>query len=96
LSRGRVGTVGWNALLDEIATTEDRMVPIEDTREHHCAVPNSVAQRTGDSAAPLSDLVRSSYQLLSDRIPIDEVRCAEALDLLKAWGTEHPGGVILS
>ncbi len=28
-----------------------------------------------------------------DRIPIGEVRGAEALDLLKAWGTGHPGGV---
>jgi Flp pilus assembly CpaF family ATPase len=28
-----------------------------------------------------------------DRIPIGEVRGAEALDLIKAWGTGHPGGV---
>ena len=28
-----------------------------------------------------------------DRIPIGEVRGAEALDLLKAWGTGHPGGI---
>jgi type IV secretion system protein VirB11 len=31
--------------------------------------------------------------LRPDRIPIGEVRGAEALDLLKAWGTGHPGGV---
>ena len=41
----------------------------------------------------LSDLVRSSLRLRPDRIPIGEVRGAEALDLLKAWGTGHPGGV---
>ncbi|WP_039906736.1 ATPase, T2SS/T4P/T4SS family, partial [Acetobacter tropicalis] len=26
-------------------------------------------------------------------IPIGEVRGAEALDLVKAWGTGHPGGI---
>jgi Flp pilus assembly CpaF family ATPase len=41
----------------------------------------------------LSDLVRSSLRLRPDRIPIGEVRGAEALDLLKAWGTGHPGGL---
>ena len=37
--------------------------------------------------------MRSSLRLRPDRIPIGEVRGAEALDLLKAWGTGHPGGV---
>jgi type IV secretory pathway VirB2 component (pilin) len=49
--------------------------------------------RTKDGVATLSDLVRSSLRLRPDRIPIGEVRGAEALDLLKAWGTGHPGGV---
>jgi type IV secretion system protein VirB11 len=31
--------------------------------------------------------------LRPDRIPIGEVRGPEALDLLKAWGTGHPGGI---
>ncbi len=69
------------------------MVLIEDTRELQCAAPNLVALRTKDGAASLSDLVRSSLRLRPDRIPIGEVRGAEALDLLKAWGTGHPGGV---
>jgi type IV secretion system protein TrbB len=82
-----------NALLAEIAQTGDRIVLIEDTRELQCAAPNLVALRTKDGAASLSDLVRSSLRLRPDRIPIGEVRGAEALDLLKAWGTGHPGGV---
>ena len=82
-----------NALLAEIAETGDRIVLIEDTRELQCAAPNLVALRTKDGAASLSDLVRSSLRLRPDRIPIGEVRGAEALDLLKAWGTGHPGGV---
>ncbi|MEH3038519.1 MAG: P-type conjugative transfer ATPase TrbB [Sphingomonas paucimobilis] len=82
-----------NALLAEVAKTTDRVVLIEDTRELQCAAPNLVAMRTKDGVATLSDLVRSSLRLRPDRIPIGEVRGAEALDLLKAWGTGHPGGV---
>ncbi|MBE1527888.1 type IV secretion system protein VirB11 [Sphingopyxis sp. OAS728] len=82
-----------NALLAEIAGSNDRIVVIEDTRELQCAAPNLVAMRTKDGVASLSDLVRSSLRLRPDRIPIGEVRGAEALDLLKAWGTGHPGGV---
>lgn len=82
-----------NALLAEVATTSDRVVLIEDTRELQCAAPNLVSLRTKDGVATLSDLVRSALRLRPDRIPIGEVRGAEALDLLKAWGTGHPGGV---
>jgi P-type conjugative transfer ATPase TrbB len=82
-----------NALLAEVAKTCDRVVLIEDTRELQCAAPNLVAPRTKDGVATLSDLVRSSLRLRPDRIPIGEVRGAEALDLLKAWGTGHPGGI---
>ena len=82
-----------NALLAEVAKTSDRGVLIEDTRELQCAAPNLVAMRTKDGVASLSDLVRSSLRLRPDRIPIGEVRGAEALDLLKAWGTGHPGGI---
>ncbi|BBB98533.1 P-type conjugative transfer ATPase TrbB [Bradyrhizobium elkanii] len=82
-----------NALLAEVAKTNDRVVLIEDTRELQCRAPNLVALRTKDGIVSLSDLVRSSLRLRPDRIPIGEVRGAEALDLLKAWGTGHPGGI---
>jgi type IV secretion system protein VirB11 len=82
-----------NALLHEIAATGDRIVLIEDTRELQCAAPNLVALRTKDGVASLTDLVRSALRLRPDRIPIGEVRGPEALDLLKAWGTGHPGGI---
>jgi type IV secretion system protein VirB11 len=82
-----------NALLAEVAKTTDRVVLIEDTRELQCLTPNLVALRTKDGVATLSDLVRSSLRLRPDRIPIGEVRGPEALDLLKAWGTGHPGGI---
>lgn len=82
-----------NALLAEVARSGDRVVLIEDTRELQCAAPNLVALRTQDGAVSLRDLVRSALRLRPDRIPIGEVRGAEALDLLKAWATGHPGGV---
>ena len=80
-----------NALLAEVAKTSDRVILIEDTRELQCLTPNLVALRTKDGVATLSDLVRASLRLRPDRIPIGEVRGPEALDLLKAWGTGHPG-----
>jgi type IV secretion system protein VirB11 len=82
-----------NALLAEVAKTTDRVIVIEDTRELQCLAQNIVAMRTKDGVATLSDLVRSSLRLRPDRIPIGEVRGSEALDLLKAWGTGHPGGI---
>ena len=82
-----------NALLHELAGTAERIVLIEDTRELRCAAPNLVALRTKDGVASLAELVRSSLRLRPDRIPIGEVRGREALDLLKAWGTGHPGGI---
>ncbi|MFZ5737124.1 MAG: P-type conjugative transfer ATPase TrbB [Pseudomonadota bacterium] len=82
-----------NALLAEISGSSDRIVLIEDTRELQCTAPNLVAMRTKEGVATLADLVRSSLRLRPDRIPIGEVRGAEALDLLKAWGTGHPGGI---
>ncbi len=82
-----------NALLAEVAKTGDRIVLIEDTRELQCSAPNLVALRTKDGVADLTELVRAALRLRPDRIPIGEVRGAEALDLLKAWGTGHPGGV---
>ena len=41
----------------------------------------------------MADLVRSTLRLRPDRIVVGEVRGGEALDLLKAWGTGHPGGI---
>ncbi|WP_448662495.1 P-type conjugative transfer ATPase TrbB [Sphingomonas sp. CJ20] len=81
-----------NALLAEIAESGDRVVLIEDTRELQCTAPNLVAMRTRDGVASLAELVRSALRLRPDRIPIGEVRGPEALDLLKAWSTGHPGG----
>ncbi|MEM7668950.1 MAG: P-type conjugative transfer ATPase TrbB [Pseudomonadota bacterium] len=81
-----------NALLAEVASTNDRVVILEDTRELRCEARDCVALRTQPSVS-MRDLVRSTLRLRPDRIVIGEVRGGEALDLLKAWSTGHPGGV---
>ncbi|WP_093510825.1 P-type conjugative transfer ATPase TrbB [Sphingopyxis sp. YR583] len=81
-----------NALLALAAKSDDRIVLIEDTRELRCDAANVVSLRTAPGVT-MTDLVRSSLRLRPDRIPVGEVRGPEALDLLKAWGTGHPGGI---
>jgi len=82
-----------NALLAEIARLDERVILIEDTRELQCAAPDCVALRTKAGVVTLADLERSTLRLRPDRIIVGEVRGAEALDMLKAWNTGHPGGV---
>tara|TARA_R110000850_G_scaffold183462_2_gene309050 strand:- start:5747 stop:6742 length:996 start_codon:yes stop_codon:yes gene_type:complete len=86
-------TTFTNALLAEPALAGDRIVILEDTRELRCAAPNSVQLRTHRGSVSLQHLVRSTLRLRPDRIIVGEVRGAEALDLLKAWNTGHPGGI---
>ncbi|WBO24330.1 P-type conjugative transfer ATPase TrbB [Sphingomonas abietis] len=82
-----------NALLAEMAHLGERVVLIEDTRELQCAAPDTVALRTKAGVAGMADLVRSTLRLRPDRIIVGEVRGGEALDMLKAWNTGHPGGI---
>ena len=82
-----------NALLAEIAGAGERILVLEDTIELQCAAEDSVALRTKPGIASMTELVRSTLRLRPDRIIVGEVRGPEALDLLKAWGTGHPGGV---
>ena len=82
-----------NALLHEVAAFDERVVILEDTRELRCAAADVVALRTKPGVASLADLVRSTLRLRPDRIVVGEVRGPEALDMLKAWNTGHPGGI---
>jgi type IV secretion system protein TrbB len=82
-----------NALLAEVAALAERVITIEDTRELYCTAKDAVALRTKPGVATLADLVRSTLRLRPDRIVVGEVRGAEALDMLKAWNTGHPGGI---
>lgn len=83
-----------NALLHAMAeeTPEHRIVILEDTRELQCAAENAVFLRTSKTI-DMTRLLRATMRLRPDRILVGEVRGAEALALLKAWNTGHPGGV---
>ncbi len=86
-----------NALLAEMAEERSgqdaRVILIEDTRELQCPLPDTVALRTRPPQVSMTQLVRSTMRLRPDRIIVGEVRGPEALDMLKAWNTGHPGGV---
>jgi len=82
-----------NALLAEMVSLDERVILIEDTRELQCPAHDSVALRTRAGAVTMADLVRSTLRLRPDRIVVGEVRGREALDMLKAWNTGHPGGI---
>ncbi len=83
------------ALINEMVARSDpneRYVIIEDTLEIQCRARNLVQLHTAETA-DMTRLVRTTMRLRPDRIIIGEVRGAEALALLKAWNTGHPGGV---
>ncbi|MGO9443265.1 MAG: P-type conjugative transfer ATPase TrbB [Thiobacillaceae bacterium] len=83
-----------NALLHAIGqiSPDHRLVIIEDTRELQCAAPNVIFLRTSDGVDMIR-LLRATMRMRPDRIVVGEVRGAEALALLKAWNTGHPGGI---
>lgn len=81
-----------NAILELISQSQDRVVIIEDTQELQCKTEDFIALRTKEGLVTMTDLLKATMRLRPDRIVIGEVRGREALDLLKAWNTGHPGG----
>jgi P-type conjugative transfer ATPase TrbB len=83
-----------NAILRFIAevSPNHRIVIIEDTAELQCTIDNHVMLRTSYNVDQLR-LLKVTMRLRPDRICLGEARGAEALALLKAWNTGHPGGV---
>jgi type IV secretion system protein VirB11 len=81
-----------SAVLNEVSRTLDRCIIIEDTLELQCTAPDTVFLRSRDHVS-MNDLLKATMRLRPDRIIVGEVRGPEALTLLKAWNTGHPGGV---
>jgi type IV secretion system protein TrbB len=93
-STGSGKTTLANAVLELIArhSPSDRVLSIEDTME----LQNSVENRCDLKAVgpvTMLDCLRAAMRLKPKRIVVGEVRGGEALTLLKAWNTGHPGGV---
>lgn len=85
-----------NALLAEPSFKDARVVILEDTAELQCASANTVQLLTKRTAPEISlrDLVQMTLRLRPDRIVVGEVRDGAALEVLKAWNTGHPGGLL--
>lgn len=84
-----------NAILAEPAFKGDRIVIIEDTKELQCPAEDKVEllTKSTEPRVTMTELLRMTLRLRPDRIIIGEVRGGEALAMLKAWNTGHPGGV---
>lgn len=85
-----------NALLAEPAFAGSRLLILEDTAELQCDAPDALlllAKRTVPQVT-MRDLVQMTLRLRPDRIIVGEVRDAAALEVLKAWNTGHPGGLL--
>ncbi len=85
-----------NALLAEPAFAASRVVILEDTAELQIASANAVQLLTKRTDPPVTmrDLVQMTLRLRPDRIVVGEVRDGAALEVLKAWNTGHPGGLL--
>jgi type IV secretion system protein TrbB len=85
-----------NALLAEPSFSQSRVVILEDTAELTCPSPNAVEllTRRADPPVTMRDLVQMTMRLRPDRIIVGEVRDGAALEVLKAWNTGHPGGLL--
>ncbi len=85
-----------NALLAEPAFAASRVVILEDTAELQIASDNAVQLLTKRTDPPVGmrDLVQMTLRLRPDRIVVGEVRDGAALEVLKAWNTGHPGGLL--
>ena len=83
-----------NAIINEMKnlTPHHRLVILEDTLELQCSMDNFISMRT-TSDISMQDLLKVTMRQRPDRIIIGEVRGKEALDMLKAWNTGHPGGI---
>ncbi len=82
-----------NALLDIMATQQERIYMVEDNPELQCASENRLEILV---QPPIYDYRRAIFDALRsrpDRIIVGEVRDGSALELLKAWNTGHPGGI---
>lgn len=80
-----------NACIGSIKKDE-RLLILEDTRELQSLCPNTVFFKTSDYTS-MTDLLKSTMRYRPDRIIVGEIRGKEALDLLTAWNSGHPGGI---
>jgi pilus assembly protein CpaF len=95
------GKTTFMRVLARMIAPEERVVTIEDQAELHlwrelgdCVSLEGRASNTeGRGAITIQMLVHEALRMSPDRIIIGEVRGGEALDLLDAMNTGHPGSI---
>ena len=82
-----------NAIIQQMVVNnpDERVFIIEDTGEIQCTAENYVQYHTTIDVS-MTALLKTTLRMRPDRILVGEVRGPEALDLLDAWNTGHPGG----
>jgi pilus assembly protein CpaF len=86
-------------VLSSFIPTGERIITIEDAAELRLAQPHVVrlearpAAMEVRGAVTVRELVRNALRMRPDRIVVGEVRGAEALDMLQAMNTGHPGSM---
>ena len=85
--------------LSDFIPDKNRIVTVEDTaelqlqKEHVVRMETKNANREGEGAYEIRDLVRNALRMRPDRIVVGECRGAEALDMLQAMNTGHDGSM---
>src|SRR5450432_411274 len=82
-----------NALLREVAATQDRVYIVEDNPELQCAAANKVQVLVQPPVYTWNRAIMDGMRFRPDRIVVGEIRDGSALEMLKAWNTGHPGGI---
>jgi pilus assembly protein CpaF len=87
-------------VLSNFIPSHERIITIEDSAELQIKnVPNIVKLETrganveGCREITIRELIKSALRMRPDRIVVGEVRGAEAVDLLQAMNTGHPGSM---
>ncbi|MGH7903259.1 MAG: CpaF family protein [Candidatus Dormibacteraceae bacterium] len=95
------GKTTFTRVLCRLIPAQERLVTIEDQAELHLwrELPDCIslegrpANTEGRGAISIQMLVHEALRMSPDRIVIGEVRGPEALDLLDAMNTGHPGSI---
>lgn len=87
-------------VLSNFIPIHERIITIEDSAELQILnIPNLVKLETrgsnveGCREITIRDLIKTALRMRPDRIVVGEVRGAEAIDLLQAMNTGHPGSM---
>lgn len=86
-------------VLTSFVPNHERLLTIEDAAElriehpHVVSLESRPANIEGKGEVTVRDLVRNALRMRPDRIIVGEVRGAEALDMLQAMNTGHPGSL---